>query len=101
MSLLNVRLTKIDEEAVRILKRSRVEISSVVRAALRLEAQKHRPRTAKLTADLLDELFERYPEPRQAPERRFDVHDREAFARAFREHLRRKRTSKKRRRGCR
>lgn len=87
MSLLNVRLTKADEEAVRILKRSRVEISAVVRAALRHEADKHRPRSAKLTSELLEEIFEQYPEPARVKPRSFDVHDRRAFARAFGEHL--------------
>jgi len=88
MSLLNVRLTKADEEAVRILKRSRVEISAVVRAALRQEAEKYRARSAKFTAALLAEIFEQYPEPGRAAPRDFDVHDRRAFADAFREHLR-------------
>lgn len=91
MSLFNVRLTKADEEAVRILKRSRVEISTVVRAALRIEAEKHRPRTAAFTAKLLTDIFQQYPEPDQAEGRGFDVHDRRALAQAFREHLRRKR----------
>ena len=76
MSLLNVRLSKADEEAVRVLKRSRVEVSAVVRAALRAEAEKHRPRTAAFTSGLLAEIFERYPEPTGAEERPFDVHDR-------------------------
>jgi len=91
VSLLNVRLTKADEEAVRILKRSRVEISAVVRAALRREADKHRPRTARFTSELLAEIFEQHPEPSKPQARGFDVHDRRAFARAFGEHLRAKR----------
>ena len=90
MSLLNVRLTKADEEAVRILKRSQVEISAVVRAALRQEAEKYRLRSAAVTATLLAEIFEQYPEPGRAAPRDLDVHDRRAFADAFREHLRTK-----------
>jgi len=88
MTLINVRLTRAEEEAVGILKRSRVEISDVVRAALRHEAEKYRPRTAAFTTRLLDEIFEQYPEPHRAIARSFDVHDRKAFARAFRKHLR-------------
>jgi hypothetical protein len=90
MSLLNVRLTKADEEAIRILKRSGVEISQVVRAAIRREAEKHRPRTAEQTARLVAEIFERHPEPDEVEPRTFDVHDRRAFAAAFREHLRKR-----------
>ena len=88
MSLLNVRLTKADEAAVRILKRSRVQISAVVRAALRQEAEKRRPRSPAFTAALLEEIFEQYPEPDRATARGFDVHDRRAFAEAFRRHQR-------------
>lgn len=98
MSLLNVRLTKADEEAVRILKRSRVEISAVVRAALRNEAAKHRHRSAESTGKLLAEIFEKHPEPERIEGRTYDVHDRQAFARAFAEHLRAKRGTKPRRR---
>ena len=88
MALLNVRLTKADEEAVRILKRSRMEISAVVRAALHREADKHRPRSAASTAKLLAEIFDEYPEPASAASRVFDAHDRRAFAEAFRERVR-------------
>lgn len=88
MALLNVRLTKADEEAVRILKRSRVEISTVVRNALHREAEKLRPRSAAFTAGVLHEIFERYPEPDRAAPRGYDVHDRRALADAIRDHLR-------------
>lgn len=98
MSLLNVRLTRADEEAVRILKRSRVEISTVVRAALRQEAEKHGSRTAAFTTALLREIFEQYPEPAKPTGRSFDVHDRRVFAGAFREHLARKRVKRARKR---
>jgi hypothetical protein len=96
MSLLNVRLTKADEESVRILKRSRVEISAVVRAALHREADKHRPRSAASTANLLAEIFDEYPEPARAASRGFDAHDRRAFAGAFRERIRGRRARRRR-----
>lgn len=87
MSLLNVRLTKADEEAVRILKRSRVEISAVVRAALRQEAEKHRPRRPGFASAVLEEIFEAFPEPQGPTRRAYDPHDRHAFADAMRAHL--------------
>jgi hypothetical protein len=91
MALMNVRLTEADEEAIRILKRSRVKISDVVRAALHREAEKHRPRSAAQTSSLLERIFEEYPEPEQARDRPFDARDRRAFAEAFRKRLRRRR----------
>ena len=98
MALLNVRLSKADEEAVRILKRSRVEISAVVRAALHREADKHRERTPAQVSELVEQLFADFPEPADVPERDYDVHDRRAFAEAMRVHLARKRTTSRRRR---
>ena len=93
MSLLNVRLTKADEEAVRILKRSRVEISTVVREALHREAEKHRPRSPASTTKLLAEIFDEYPDG-STPARDYDVHDRRQFADAVQRHLRSKRLRK-------
>jgi predicted component of type VI protein secretion system len=95
MSLLNVRLTKADEEAVRILKRLRVKISGVVRAALHREADKHRPRSAASTAKLLAEIFDEYPELAHDASRGFEAHDRRAFAEAFREHVRGRRAGRR------
>ena len=92
MSLLNVRLTKLDQDAVRILKRSGVEISAVVRDALRREAERHRPRTPASTANLLAEIFIAFPEPTSPKRGAVDVHDRRKFAKAFRDHLRAKRS---------
>lgn len=87
MSLINVRLGKADEEAVKVLKEARVELSSVIRAALRREAERVRARTPRKTEALVDEIFAEFPEPVDAPARSFDVHDRQAFADAAREHL--------------
>ena len=95
MSLLNVRLTKADEAAVRILKRSRVEVSTVVREALRREADRHRPRTAASTIELLAEIFEQFPEPDHVETRRLDPLDRRAVAKAVRARLRRRRRRRK------
>jgi hypothetical protein len=98
MSLLNVRLTAADEDAVRVLKGAGVELSSVIRGALRREAERLRARTPQKTAALIDEIFQEHPEPEHPPTRSFDVRDRRAFAAAMRAHLSDKRSSQRRRR---
>src|SRR5207248_11201574 len=94
VSLFNVRLTKADEAAVRVLKRAHVEISAIVRDALHREAERHRPRSAASTAELMSDIFEAYPEPERVARRRRDVGDRRQLARHVREQLRRRRQRK-------
>lgn len=91
MVLLNVRLTPLDEEAVKVLKAAHVELSSLIRETLHKEAAKFRGRSKASCAALVRDVFAEYPEPIKPPPPTFDVHDRREFAAAMRKHLERKR----------
>lgn len=98
MRTLNVRLSAEDEEAMRVLRRAGVEVSAVVRAALRTEAERLRGRTEQSARELLAKIYAEVPEPVAAPARRYDVHDRRAFAAAMRAHVRGTRAADSKRR---
>ena len=91
--LINVRL---DEERVRkaqTLRERGVSLSEVVREAIDERFLALRPSEAErdVTA-LVSQIFERYPDPADLPERDYDVHDRHAARRAI---LRKLRTARR------
>lgn len=96
MALLNVRLTRVDEEAVKVLKAAHVELSSIIREALHKEAAKIRSRSESTSVALVREVFADHPEPPNPPLPTFNVHDRHEFAAAMEKHLDRKRRPAKR-----
>ena len=88
--LINVRLEADDVAKVRALKESGVELSAIVRHAVRSEySRRLASRSRADVAQTLREIYATHPaEP--IARRTFDVHDRHAFAAAMRRHLKRR-----------
>lgn len=89
MKLLNVRLDAEDSSKVQALRRQGVQISELVRCAIRSEYE--RRRRALRPADvesMLQEIYAAHPVPADLPPRGFDVHDRRAFREAMARHVR-------------
>lgn len=88
--LINVRLEADDVARVRALKESGVELSAIVRHAVRSEyARRLASRTRAGVVRTLREIYAAHPAEPTA-RRTFDVHDRQAFASAMRRHLKRR-----------
>jgi post-segregation antitoxin (ccd killing protein) len=94
VKLLNVRL---DADAARCaaeLRRAGVQISRLVREAIRVEhaqriAGRARRRTAK---EVMAQIYAEHPDPPGLPRRRLNLRDRKAVRRVIRERLRRRRS---------
>ncbi len=90
MKLLNVRLDADDARLVSQLRQAGVEISGIVREAIRAEhgrrvGRRGRPRPAEVMAAIYAAL----PDPPGLPRRRYDMRDRRAARRAIVRKLRR------------
>lgn len=90
MKLLNVRLDADDTRLVSQLRQAGVEISRVVREAIRAEhgrrvGRRGRPRPAEVMAA----IYAAHPDPPGLPRRRYDMRDRRAARRAIVRKLRR------------
>ena len=89
MSQLTVRLPPEDVRVVKELRRRGVEISELVRRALRQAYVSQGPGVQPEEAmALLQEIYQRHPEPRGEGTARPDVRDRRAFAAHIRAGLR-------------
>jgi hypothetical protein len=87
--LINVRLEAEDAGKVRALKERGVELSAIVRKAIRSEYSRRVVSPAHTdAAQVLREIYATYPAA-PAPRRTFDVHDRRSFAAAIGRHVRR------------
>lgn len=93
MPLLNVRLTLDDARRAAELRKTGVQVSRVVREAIRVEHERRvrRSRARKSTADILGEIYAAHPDPPLAPPRGFDLRDRKAAREAIVRKLRRRR----------
>jgi hypothetical protein len=81
--LVNVRLGAEDAALVSALRRDGVELSSLVRDAIREEYGRRRKRLRAGDVDaLLAAVYARYPEPEPALPPAPDIHDRRGFAAA-------------------
>lgn len=92
VKLLNVRLNPTDALKVRALRGQGVEISGVVREAIRSEYERRVriPREADVE-QILRSIHEAHPDRPGAGERGFDVHDRKQFRKAMQRHVGRRR----------
>jgi len=92
MKLLNIRLSAEDAKIVARLRRQGVNISSFVRDALRSEDKRRQGSGKPLDVDrMLQEIYERNPEPAGYKPRAYNVHDSAQARRAILDHLNRKR----------
>jgi hypothetical protein len=91
MPLLNVRLSPQDAERARALREAGIEISAVVRSAIRVEYDKRvsTPRRGKKPSRLVKEILNAVPDPKVLPIRGFDIRDRRATRAAISSKLRR------------
>lgn len=91
--LLNVRLNVEDAQKVDFLRQTGVEISELVRGAIREEyaRRSRRPKTPEEIQKMLERLHAKYPIPHDLPPRTYNVHDRKEARQAIVEHLQRKR----------
>ena len=92
-SLLNVRLDAEDAHRVADLKRAGVQLSSLVRQAIRSE---HRRRIGnqqgrRRAAEVMAEIYAASPDPAAVSKRSYDVHDSEQASRAITKKLRTRR----------
>ena len=94
MKLLNVRLGPEDASMVKALRVQGVELSKLVRAAIRAEYDRRiaRPRP-KDVEKRLAEIHAAHPPPADLPPRRVDPHDRRAVRKVIADRLRRKAAS--------
>jgi len=92
MGLLNVRLRSEDAARVAALRARHVQISQLVRDAIRNEYERLRsPLRARDVDALLRALYERHPDPRGLPPPAVDVRDPRAVRQAVARRLRRRR----------
>ena len=93
MPLLNVRLSADDARRAAELRKAGVQISSLVREAIRGEHDRRvqRPRAQQSTAEILAAIYTAHPDPPRAPHRGFDLRDRKAAREAILGKLQRRR----------
>ena len=88
--LLNVRLNAEDAQKADFLRGTGVEISDLVRQAIREEYQRRRkrPRTPEEVKQWFEELYRRFPTPpNEAPYEQIDTTDRRAMSEYIRKRL--------------
>jgi len=90
MKLLNVRLDEDDARKVARLRQAGVQISRVVREAIRAEHDRRRG-TPRRPAEIMAEIYAAHPDPPGLPARRVDLRDRKAVRRAVLARMRRRR----------
>ncbi len=90
MTLLNVRLNADDARRATELRQTGVQISQVVRDAIRVEHERRigRRRSRRETSTILAEIYAAHPDAPDAPRRGFDLRDRKAARRAILRKLR-------------
>ena len=94
MKRLNVRLDAEDARKADVLRKQGVEISFVVRAAIRAEYVRRQPpkqRDRRSVAEIMAEIYARHPTPPDVPPRDYDVHDAKQARAAIVAKLKRKR----------
>ena len=92
MKLVNVRLNADDARLVAELKKRGVELSGLVREAIReAYAAERRGRTGRRVADIMAEIYAELPDPAGLPPARYDLRDRRSVRRAIARRLRRSR----------
>jgi hypothetical protein len=93
MPLLNVRLSADDARRAAELRKGGVQISRIVREAIRVEHDRRvqRPRAKQGTAKILAAIYAAHPDPPGAPRRGFDLRDRKAAREAIVGKLQRRR----------
>jgi hypothetical protein len=87
MSLLNVRLSPEDAARVKELRRHGVQISRLVREALRAELEKRSNGHQRDLVAMVEAIHAKYPDPTPRPSR--PPRDRERFRKAAAKHFRR------------
>jgi hypothetical protein len=94
MKLINVRLTADDARRVSDLRKAGVQLSRVVRDAIRAEHERRVRSGAgqRRVADIMAEIYAAYPDPPGTARRRFDLRDRVAARRAILRRLARRRS---------
>lgn len=89
MKLLNVRLDADDTRRVSQLRQAGVEISRVVREAIRAEHGRRVGRRGQpRPAEVMGAIYAAHPDPPGLPRRRYDMRDRRAARRAIARKLR-------------
>lgn len=88
--LVNVRLDEERLRKARVLREQGIALSDVIREAIdqRFE-QTNRSRTAREVTNLMQRIFQLYPDPTDLPPREYDTHDRNAARTAILKKLRR------------
>jgi hypothetical protein len=78
MKLINVRLDADDARKAAALRKEGVEISSLVREAIRAEYDRRRKpkRNGRKASEIIQEIIARHPTPPGTPPRDYNVHDR-------------------------
>ena len=78
MKLINVRLDAEDARKAASLRKEGVEISSLVRDAIRAEDDRRRKpkRNGRKASEIIQEIIARHPTPPGTPPRNYNVHDR-------------------------
>lgn len=91
--LLNVRLSADDSRRAVELRKTGVQISRIVRDAIRAEHERRvqRPRARRPTQEILAEIYAAYPDPPGTPRRAVDLRDRRAARQVILRRLRRRR----------
>ncbi len=93
MKLLNVRLDRDDSRLATELREAGVQISHVVREAIRTEHERRirRRGSGPRASTIMARIYAEYPDPPHARRRRLDLHDRKAVRRVIAKHLSRRR----------
>ena len=93
VKLLNVRLGEDDARKVARLRQAGVQISRIVREAIRAEHDRRigRRGMSRRPAEIMAEIYAAYPDPPGLPARQVDLRDRRAVRRAVLARMRRKR----------
>jgi post-segregation antitoxin (ccd killing protein) len=94
MKLLNVRLDEDDARRAGELRKAGVQISRLVRDAIRAEHDERigKRRKRKGARDIIARIYAEHPDPPGLPRRRFDLRDRRAVRRAIGPRLGRRRS---------
>jgi hypothetical protein len=82
MALLNVRLNADDRRRVADLRRDGVQISQLVREAIRARHEQRRPGRAGAPAAVMARIYDDHPDTADVRPRGFDLRDRRAVRRA-------------------
>ena len=89
MKLLNVRLGPEDARMAATLRQHGVQVSRVVRQAIRAEYARRLAGRAqgRRASDIVVDIYAAHPDPADLPPREYDVHDRQGARRAIRKRL--------------